>query len=72
MLLCAVLIAFGVHRVFADDNRTRGGRVLITESDTLYLTDPSGLERRKIAEEVGAAALSKDGNFVAYEKDAGG
>lgn len=71
-LLCAALMAMGVRGVSTDDSKTGGGRVLITKSDALYLTDPSGAERRKIAEGVGAAALSKDGNFVAYEKDAGG
>lgn len=48
------------------DAGTRGKRVLITEADTLLVTDPDGANRRKIAENASAAAFSPDGNFVAY------
>ena len=50
----------------AGDARTRGKRVLIEEAETLLLTDPDGANRRKIAENVSAAAFSPDGNLIAY------
>jgi hypothetical protein len=64
--LFAVLIALAVHRVLADDAKTRGQRVLIKESGTLLVTDPDGMNRRKIAENVWAAAFSPDGNLISY------
>lgn len=71
-LLGIALLGLTTRGVTASDVRPASGRVLIAEAGALYVTDPSGLDRRKIAEKVGAAALSKDGNFVAYEKDVGG
>ena len=65
-LLILILIALAVHSVSAGDAKTRGQRVLIKESATLLLTDPDGTNRRKIAENVWAAAFSPDGNLVAY------
>jgi Tol biopolymer transport system component len=50
----------------AGDAGTRGKRVLIKEAETLLVTDPDGANRRKIAENVSAAAFSADGNLVAY------
>ena len=50
----------------ADDTKTSGKRILIKESGTLFVTDPDGMNRRKIAEKAGAAAFSPDGNLVAY------
>src|SRR5208282_2339392 len=50
----------------AGDAGTRGKRVLIEEAETLLLTDPDGANRRKIAENVSAAAFSPDGNLIAY------
>jgi len=65
-LLVVVLIGLAVHSLSADDAKTRGKRVLIKEFATLFVTDPDSLSRRKIAENVWAAALSPDGNLVAY------
>ncbi|MFZ0981297.1 MAG: WD40 repeat domain-containing protein [Candidatus Acidiferrales bacterium] len=45
---------------------THGKRVLIDEAGTLLVMDPDGANRRKIAENAGAAAFSPDGNLVAY------
>ena len=50
----------------AGDVGARGKRVLIDENGTLLLTNPDGANRRKIAENAGAAAFSPDGNLVAY------
>ena len=50
----------------AGDAGTPGKRVLIDENGTLLLTTPDGANRRKIAENAGAAAFSPDGNLVAY------
>jgi Tol biopolymer transport system component len=72
IILCVALSAMNLHVISADDAKPSGRRVLISVSDALYVTDPAGLDRRKIADNVGAAALSNDGNFVAYEKDVGG
>jgi Tol biopolymer transport system component len=44
---------------------------LIKESGTLFVTDPSGVNRRKIAENVWVATLSPDGNLVAYADNKG-
>jgi Tol biopolymer transport system component len=45
---------------------THGKQVLIDEAGTLLVMDPDGANRRKIAENAGAAAFSPDGNLVAY------
>ncbi len=50
----------------AGDAGARGKRVLIDEAGTLLVTNPDGANRRKIAENAGAAAFSPDGNLVAY------
>ena len=50
----------------AGDAGTHGKRVLIDEAGTLLVMDPDGANRRKIAENAGAAAFSPDGNLVAY------
>jgi Tol biopolymer transport system component len=68
-LLVVVLIGLAVHSLSADDAKSRGKRVLISESGTLFVTNPDGLNRRKIAENVGAAVLSRDGNLAAYVAD---
>ena len=65
-LLFIVLIGLAVQSLFADDAKPRGDRVLIMEAATLFVIDPGGMSRRMIAENVGAAALSSDGNLVAY------
>jgi Tol biopolymer transport system component len=65
-LLLLVLIGPACHRLAADDARIPGKHVLIQESATLLVEDPDGANRRKIAENVDAAALSPDGNLVAY------
>ncbi len=65
-LLLIVLFGLTVHRLSADDVPHRGNRVLITDSGTLFVTDPDGMNRRKIAEKAGAAVFSPDGNLVAY------
>ena len=65
-LLFVVMIVLAVHGLSADDTNTSGKRILIKESGTLFLTDPDGLNRRKIAEKVSAGAFSPDGNLIAY------
>jgi dipeptidyl aminopeptidase/acylaminoacyl peptidase len=65
-LLFVVMIVLAVHGLSADDTKTSGKRILIKESGTLFLTDPDGLNRRKIAEKVSAGAFSPDGNLIAY------
>ncbi len=42
------------------------GRILFTRFDALYVTDASGSQRRLLAKGVRAAALSPDGDLVAY------
>ena len=68
-LLLLVLIGLVCHRLAADDTKIPGKHVLIQESATLLVQDPDGTNRRKIAENAGAAALSRDGNLVAYVAD---
>jgi Tol biopolymer transport system component len=70
-LLLLVLIAPAWHRLAADDAKIPGKHVLIGESGTLFVQDPDGANRRKIAEKADAAALSRDGNLVAYADDKG-
>lgn len=60
------LIGLTVHNLSADDAKTRGKRVLIKQSGTLFVTDPDGVNQRRIAENIWAAALSPDGNLVSY------
>ncbi len=66
VLLFVVLIGLAVRSLFADDTKTSGKRILIEEAGTLFVTDPDGMNRRKIAEKAGAAAFSPDGSLVAY------
>jgi Tol biopolymer transport system component len=68
-LLFLVLIGFACHRLTAQDARIQGKHILIEESGTLLVQDPDGANRRKIAENAGPAALSRDGNLVAYFAD---
>ncbi len=68
-LLFVVTIGLACESVSAQDAKPHGNRVLIEESSTLLVMDPSGTSPRKIAENVGAAALSPDGNLVAYVAD---
>ncbi len=70
-LLLVLLIGLAVHSHSADDAKTRGQRVLIREGGILFVTDPGGTNRHKIAEKVWVAALSPDGNFVAYADSKG-
>jgi len=66
ILPLVMLIGLAVQSLSADDAKPRGKRVLIKESATLFVEDPDGSDRRKIAEHVWAAALSRDGNLVSY------
>jgi hypothetical protein len=68
-LLLLVLIGPACHRLAADDTKLPGKHVLIEESATLFVQDPDGTNRRKIAENAEAAALSPDANLVAYVAD---
>jgi WD40 repeat protein len=52
-----------------DDVKIPGKHVLIRDFDTLYVQNPDGTNRRKIAENAEAAALSRDGNLVAFVAD---
>jgi Tol biopolymer transport system component len=61
-----VLIGLACRSLTADDLNTPGMHVLIEESATLFVQHPDGTNRRKIAENADAAALSRDGNLVAY------
>jgi Tol biopolymer transport system component len=65
-LLLLVLIGPACLRLAADDTKLPGKHLLIHEGATLFVQDPDGANRRKIAENAGAAALSRDGNLVAY------
>jgi Tol biopolymer transport system component len=64
-----VLIGLACHSLAADDVKIPGKHVLIRESAALFVEDPDGTNRRKIAENAGAAALSRDGNLVAFIAD---
>lgn len=66
VLLFVVLIGLAVRSLSADDTKTSGKRILIKEAGTIFLTDPDGMNRRKIAEKAWAAVFSPDGNLVAY------
>ena len=68
-LLFIVLIGLADQSLSAQDAKPRGNRVLIKESTTLFVMDPGGMSPRKIAENAGAAVLSRDGNLVAYVAD---
>jgi Tol biopolymer transport system component len=68
-LLFIVMIGLAGQSVSADDAKPRGNRILIRESNTLFVMDPGGMSPRKIAENAEAAALSRDGNLVAYVAD---
>lgn len=68
-LLFIVTIGLACESISAQDAKPRGNRVLIKESTTLFVMDPGGTSSRKIAENAGAAALSRDGNLVAYVAD---
>jgi len=64
-----VLIWLACHSLAAVDVKAPGKHVLIKESATLFVQDPEGTNRRKIAENADAAALSRDGNLLAYADD---
>jgi len=68
-LLVLALIGLACHRLAADDTKIPGKHLLIKEAATLFVQDPDGTNRRKIAENVGAAAFSPDANLVAYVAD---
>ncbi len=68
-LLLFLLIGFACHRLAGDDAKIPGKHLLIKETDTLFVQGPDATNRRKIAENAGAAALSRDGNLVAYADD---
>lgn len=68
-LLFIVMIGLAGQGLSADDAKPRGNRVLVKKADTLFVMDPGGTSPRKIAENAGAAALSRDGNLVAYVAD---
>jgi Tol biopolymer transport system component len=61
-----VLIWLAWQGPAADELKTPGKHVLVKESARLFVQDPDGTNRRKIAENAGVAALSRDGNLVAY------
>jgi WD40 repeat protein len=65
-LLFVVLFGLAVLNPSADHAQNLGNRVLIKESAALFVTDPGGVSRRKIAEKAWAATFSPDGNLVAY------
>jgi Tol biopolymer transport system component len=65
-LLFVIVFGLGVLCPSADHAQDRGNRVLINEAGTLFVTDPDGMNRRKIAEKAWAATFSPDGNLVAY------
>jgi Tol biopolymer transport system component len=65
-LLVLVLIGLACLRLAADDAKIPGKLLLIKEDATLFVQDPDGTNRRKIAERVDAAAFSPDAKLVAY------
>ncbi|MGC1944620.1 MAG: hypothetical protein WA664_12770 [Candidatus Acidiferrales bacterium] len=68
-LLLLLLIGPACHRLAADDTKIPGKHLLVKEAATLFVQAPDGSNRRKIAENAGAAALSRDGYLVAYVAD---
>jgi Tol biopolymer transport system component len=68
-LLLLLLIGPARRPLAADDAKIPGKHILMKEADTLFVEDPGGTNRRKIAENAGAASLSRDGNLVAYVAD---
>ena len=65
-LLFVIVFGLGVLCPSADHAQDRGNRVLIKEAGALFVTDPDGMNRRKIAEKASPAAFSPDGNLIAY------
>jgi hypothetical protein len=68
-LVLLLLIGPACLRLAADDAKIPGKRLLMKEDATLFVQDPDGTNRRKIAEKAGAAAFSPDANLVAYVAD---
>lgn len=68
-LVLVPLIGLACYCLAANDIRTPGKHVLVKESGTLFVQNPDGANRLKIAENAAAAALSRDGNLVAYADD---
>lgn len=62
----AILLGLACHSLPANDVKTPGNHVLIMEAGTLFVQNPDGTNRRKIAENTATAALSRDGNLIAY------
>jgi hypothetical protein len=60
-----------VRALSADEAKNAGKRVLIEKSGTLFLTDPSGANPRRIVDDGRLAALSTDGNLISYSDDKG-
>jgi Tol biopolymer transport system component len=67
--LLFLLIGLACHRLAADDAKIPGKHILIIEDSRLFVQDPDGTNRRKIAENAEAAAFSPDANLVAYVAD---
>jgi Tol biopolymer transport system component len=68
-LVLLLVIGPTCHRLAADDAKIPGKHILIKEAAALFVQDPDGTNRRKIAENAGAAAFSPDANLVAYVAD---
>jgi WD40 repeat protein len=65
-LLLLLVIVPARRPLAADDAKLPGKHILVEEAGTLFVQDPDGANRRKIAENAGAAVLSPDANLVAY------
>ncbi len=66
VVLAFVLLSLSARTTSADDSKAHGHRILFAASGTLFVTDPDGANRRKIADHVYTAALSPDANLIAY------
>lgn len=65
-LLLAIVTGVAVSSVAQGRQPSRPGRILFAQFDALYVTDASGSQSRLLAKGVRAAALSPDGDLVAY------
>jgi len=66
VLLRAMAIAVALSSAAQGRQPPKAARILYTTFDALYVTDASGAQGRLLAKGVRAAALSPDGDLVAY------
>lgn len=71
LLFLAVLGGAALPCVSSGGAATRSQRILFRSSDALYVMDASGLHKQRIADHFRVAALSPDGNLVAFSDEEG-